>query len=200
MLPSQPCSVIGGLLLALGLAAATASWCSLAAPMHCVSAGLLALIACACCRLLARWCLPPQVALAGVRQYQYSRLIDHHSPLQTLSAVHWRDAGAAAAANPGGVGLCRAPKRALAARRPRPNLHPTSHPGMDGRAQQPGGRGGGPVAGPASGGGCTGEHLCLLPCAAAAPLVRDGAVGSGSCGTQLWAAKHSSPADLLLHP
>lgn len=33
---SLPRSVAGCLLLALGLAAATASWCSLTAPMHCV--------------------------------------------------------------------------------------------------------------------------------------------------------------------
>lgn len=60
-LPPLLRSVVGGLLLALGMAAATASWCSLTAPMHCVSA------AAACLHLELAPCCTSTTAAASAQ-------------------------------------------------------------------------------------------------------------------------------------
>ena len=192
-LPRPARSVAGALLLVLGAAAATGSWCSFTAPLHCVSPRLDSRVVCmaaARCHRCSqgpalRLCRPPRAALPNRAALCNPR---PHICASLPPAVHRRHAGAAAAASPVCVGVCQPPQRAAAAGGPRSNLHAKRHPGVDGRTPRPGGRPHWALAGAASGSGGAGLHLCVLPGAAAAPLVSGagawrGAAPAAACWT-----------------
>lgn len=87
--------VVGGLLLALGMAAATASWCSLTAPMHCYTGATLAL-------------LPLQVLVVWAyveHPSELRRLADRDQTYTLQAILAWTDAHSSLAAGLAGLWL-----------------------------------------------------------------------------------------------